>query len=566
MICKNCGKPIDDNSKFCEHCGVTLDETANHTEQEHTEQKAEVTTATTNQAVKKKKNILVFVILIVVIVVIVVACGAGIILFDKYNQKKADDAIQEVQDSYFEFLPEMTVGNLLYAYYGEDYWAYNVDDVVEFWGTNQKDKSGLALDFGPVESDHTVDVTYIKYHKENETAHDITQEEFEEYMLSLYAQLDDNKGTTESAIMQTTTVKTTTKAMTTTALEKQEQAEESKYYLAYLMILNEMDASIKREYGDTYIPYYSYYLYDINHDGFYELLIHLGESEADAQILIYTFDENSEDGFVELGELNGGATILVEKDGKLYSDFSRQGYQVIEEIQMVGQSVTQTTVFEQDGLSEYINYGKAIDRYDISDTSAIEALCPKDLLEDKPYVDGYVETYALSGRDGAKIRLYLSGDFSAVSVQIQNQEYTSDVEFYTREDYDDYIEIAFNTFAQPPSVVYVTPYSDSGVAGNVITCDIPSDISGTIQTGGMSYPVDNMKGQINCHGETVAGFTTDYVVNGGAVGMVRSSLGDTWHVTAKNSCTNYGITWYELWDSDDGDYYGWVDSNYIDFY
>ena len=81
-----------------------------------------------------------------------------------------------------------------------------------------------------------------------------------------------------------------------------------------------------------------------------------------------------------------------------------------------------------------------------------------------------------------------------------------------------------------------------------------------------SYTVDNMKGQINCHGETVAGFTTDYVVNDGAVGTVRSSLGDTWHVTAKNFCTNYGITWYELWDSDDGDYYGWVDSNYIDFY
>ena len=48
--------------------------------------------------------------------------------------------------------------------------------------------------------------------------------------------------------------------------------------------------------------------------------------------------------------------------------------------------------------------------------------------------------------------------------------------------------------------------------------------------------------------------------------MVRSSLGNTWHVTAKNSCTNYGITWYELWNSDDGGYYGWVDSNYIDFY
>lgn len=185
---------------------------------------------------------------------------------------------------------------------------------------------------------------------------------------------------------------------------------------------------------------------------------------------------------------------------------------------------------------------------------------------DKPYVNGYVETYSLSGHDGSKIRLYLNGDFSAVSVQIYNQEYTSDTELYSKEDFGDYIEINFNPFAQPPSVVYVTPYSDSGVSGDIITCDIPSDASGTIQTGGMSYPVDNMKGQINCHGGTVAGFTTDYVVNGGAVGKVRNSLGDTWHVTAKNACDNYGVTWYELWDSDDGDYYGWVDSSYIDFY
>lgn len=193
------------------------------------------------------------------------------------------------------------------------------------------------------------------------------------------------------------------------------------------------------------ILYYQYYLYDINHDGFYELILHGGESEADASILVYTIDEESEDGFIELGELGGGHTVLVEKDGNLYTDYCHQGYQIVEEIQMVGWhdvwSVTQETVFEQDNLSDYKSYGTAIKGYDISDTSAIEALCPKELLEDKPYVDGYVETYSLSGRDGSKIRLYLDGDFSGVSVQIHNQEYTSEVEFYSKEDFDDYIEI-----------------------------------------------------------------------------------------------------------------------------
>lgn len=71
-------------------------------------------------------------------------------------------------------------------------------------------------------------------------------------------------------------------------------------------------------------------------------------------------------------------------------------------------------------------------------------------------------------------------------------------------------------------------------------------------------------GQINCHGVEVAGFTTNYIALGEPVSLIRKSLGDSWHITAKNMCVNHGVTWYELWDSDDGDYYGWVDSNYVD--
>ena len=186
--------------------------------------------------------------------------------------------------------------------------------------------------------------------------------------------------------------------------------------------------------------------------------------------------------------------------------------------------------------------------------------------EKKPYVEAYAETYSFSGYEGSTVYLYLEGDFSMVSIQVHNREFDSELEYLSKEDYDGYVQLNFNPFAQPQSVAYITPYNDSGVAGEVAVCEIPSVATGTIQTGGRSYAVDNMKGQITCHGGTVAGFTTDYVVNGGSVGMVRGSLGDTWHVTAKNKCYNYGVTWYELWDSDDGDYYGWVDSNYIDFY
>lgn len=377
-----------------------------------------------------------------------------------------------------------------------------------------------------------------------------------------------NSEQTTAKQIQTTKSSTTTTTAITTAAKSQEKAETSGKYLAYLTLLNAAESESAAEYGTNDLLYYQYYLYDINHDGVYELLIHIGTCEADAMIGVYSIDD--EEGFAELGEIGGGHTILTEKDKKLYANYCHQGYQLVNEIQMVGWhdvwSVTQETVFEKDDLSDYAQYGKAIKWYDISDKSAVEALCPKEFLEDKPYVNAYAETYSLSGRDGAKVRLFLDGDFSAVSFHIYNQEYTSEVEYYSKDEFDDYIEINFNPFAQPPSHIYITPYSAFGVAGDVVTCDIPLDASGTISTGGTSIPINNIKGQINCHGGTVAGFTTEYVVNGGAVGTVRNSLGHTWHVTAKNQCYNYGITWYELWDSDDGDYYGWVDSDYIDFY
>lgn len=552
MFCENCGKKIDDDAKFCEYCGDVINTPTISNE------KSEQSGITSKKVSVKKEINKPLIITIIAVVIVLIVGSAGIILFDNYNHKKGDEAIKAVQDSYFEFLPEMTVGDLLYEYYdmGENNWLYDSsEEQVEFWGTNKKDNSGMSVTFRQVD-DNTVSTYSRMFHLEGEASHSITMEEFEEYILSLYAQLDENyqidNKTTSTKAIQTTTIET----VTTTTPKKQDKVEESINYAPYLFLLNEIDTEYKREFGDEYIPYYMYYLYDINQDGIYELLIHFGESEAEAVIQVYSIDENGS--FIDLGEIGGGHTWLTEKDGKLYSNFGHKGYYAVKELQMVGWhdvwSITEETIIEEDGLSDYESYGIPIVGYDISDKSAIEALCPKEILEDKPYADGYVETYALSGRDGSKIRLYLDGDFSSVSVQIQNQEYTGEVEFYAKEDFDDYIEIGFNPFAQPPSVVYVTPYSDLGVAGDVITCDIPTDASGTIQTGGMSYPVDNMKGQINCHGGTVAGFTTDYVVNGGAVGKVRNSLGDTWHVTAKNKCDNYGVTWYELWDSDDGDY------------
>ena len=181
----------------------------------------------------------------------------------------------------------------------------------------------------------------------------------------------------------------------------------------------------------------------------------------------------------------------------------------------------------------------------------------------KPYVTASAKTFLLSGYDGSKVRLYLDGNFYNAYININGFSYDNTV---LRSDFSDYVELPFNPIANPETTLSVTPYDDAGNAGDTVTCAIPTDAEGTINTGGILIDGLNIRGQINCHGGVVAGYTTDYVVNGGACGMVRQSLGDTWHITAKNSCYNYGTNWYELWDSDDGDYYGWVDENYIDFY
>lgn len=372
-----------------------------------------------------------------------------------------------------------------------------------------------------------------------------------------------NSEQTTAKQIQTTKSTTTTTAVTTAA-KSQEKAEVSGKYLVYLTLLNAAESESAAEYGTNDLLYYQYYLYDINHDGVYELLIHIGTCEADAMIGVYSIDD--EEGLAELGEIGGGHTILTEKDKKLYANYCHQGYQLVNEIQMVGWhdvwSVTQETVFEKDDLSDYAQYGKAIKWYDISDKSAVEALCPKEFLEDKPYVNAEIKASRFTHGDGYEYNLYVEGEFSYVEVSYRTNEAGYGGNSYTSGNSSPIFLTSGSSFTSVTA--YVTPYNANGIAGDTVSCT--GYASEANSTGGISNPVSGMKGQINCHGGTVAGFTTDYVVNGGAVGTVRNSLGHTWHVTAKNQCYNYGITWYELWDSDDGDYYGWVDSNYIDFY
>lgn len=72
------------------------------------------------------------------------------------------------------------------------------------------------------------------------------------------------------------------------------------------------------------------------------------------------------------------------------------------------------------------------------------------------------------------------------------------------------------------------------------------------------------KGQVAGNG--VYGYASSYACYSDGAQATQHKVENTWHITAKNTCSSHGVTWYECWDTDDGDYYGWIDSNYLSFY
>lgn len=111
--------------------------------------------------------------------------------------------------------------------------------------------------------------------------------------------------------------------------------------------------------------------------------------------------------------------------------------------------------------------------------------------------------------------------------------------------------------------VSVTPYSQNGEAGETVEVEANDN--------NLSYlsPIEfiDKKGTINAQNGVVSGYDETYVIYHGKPNeKIRESLDDGWHITAVAKYESDGITWYKLYDTDDNDYYGWVDSSYINFY
>lgn len=62
----------------------------------------------------------------------------------------------------------------------------------------------------------------------------------------------------------------------------------------------------------------------------------------------------------------------------------------------------------------------------------------------------------------------------------------------------------------------------------------------------------------------VYGYEKTFVLDYGPKKKHWKIEGD-WNIVAKSKCFSHGETWYECWDADDGDYYGWIRANDIRF-
>lgn len=169
---------------------------------------------------------------------------------------------------------------------------------------------------------------------------------------------------------------------------------------------------------------------------------------------------------------------------------------------------------------------------------------------------------AVPWANGLTYILHMEGDFSSYSYVLYTNESSNEL-IYASSGSSDHTTIELCSASTISKVkVIITPYNKHNKPGQTI--QIEADDSKPISTS----PINSVdkKGTINVHGGVVAGYNKTYVVyNGKPNEKIRENLGNGWYITAIAEYEKDGITWYDLYDTDDHDYYGWVDSKYIDF-
>lgn len=163
--------------------------------------------------------------------------------------------------------------------------------------------------------------------------------------------------TTTTKITTTTTVSSTTTTTTTTASVNTNIVNID--YSWYSDAIKSMTGT-----ADSLL-YHNYYIYDINDDGIYELITEMGTCEADNEYSVYSIKDNE---MIFAGEIGAGHSVLTEKDGKLYKNYTHMGNQSVDLISFDGKSVSTENVYEKEQSETYIEYGTNIQSYDWSNT------------------------------------------------------------------------------------------------------------------------------------------------------------------------------------------------------
>lgn len=168
--------------------------------------------------------------------------------------------------------------------------------------------------------------------------------------------------TTNTTKATTDTTTNTTKSTTNTTTTEPASID----YSSYMNSVKLLDGS-----RDDTMTFHNYYIYDINNDGIYELITEMGTCEADNQYSVYSM-KNGE--MIFAGDITAGHTRLVEKDGKLYTNYGMMGNQSVDMITFDGEKISKENVYSESSVTDYIEYGTAINSYDWSDMSGINKI------------------------------------------------------------------------------------------------------------------------------------------------------------------------------------------------
>ena len=110
--------------------------------------------------------------------------------------------------------------------------------------------------------------------------------------------------------------------------------------------------------------------------------------------------------------------------------------------------------------------------------------------------------------------------------------------------------------------VYVTPYK-GGVEGDTVTATY---LPGSVKRSTSVTACEKYGTIYSPSGNKVDGYAGSYLIDGGDLSYERHDLTNGWHIKAVNEYYDGMLYWYELYDADDGDYYGWVSAKNISFY